>query len=212
METRIVICDDHPLFRGGLVSAMADVPDFSVVGQAGSKGELAEVLDRGEVDLILLDADLPDGSGLDLVRELAIRASVLVISAHDDVELVAQAMRDGAVGFVRKDSDPRELIRLVQRAAEGRTALSGDMALRVAESLRKPAADEAHPRSLESLTPRQREVARLVAEGLTNREIAERSCLSEGTVKNHVTRILERAGVTDRTKLAVLVASGQLTV
>ena len=190
METRIVICDDHPLFRGGLVSAMADVADFEVVGEAGSKHELAEVLDRSEVDLILLDADLPDGSGLDLVSELATRAAVLVISAHDDVMLVTRAMQDGAVGFIRKDSDPRELIRLVQRAAEGRTALSGDMALRVAESLRKPVDDATHPRSLASLSPRQREVARLVAEGLTNREIAERSCLSEGTVKNHVTRIL----------------------
>lgn len=212
MGTRIVICDDHPLFRGGLASAMADVPDFSVVGEAGSKGELAELLEDSEVDLVLLDADLPDGSGLDLVSELATRASVLVISAHDDVDLVARAMRDGAIGFVRKDSEPRELIRLVQRAAEGRTALSGEMALRVAESLRKPAMDDVRPRSLASLSPRQREVARLVAEGLTNREIAERSCLSEGTVKNHVTKILERAGVTDRTKLAVLVASGRLTV
>lgn len=208
VKATVVICDDHPLFRGGLATALADTDAFDVIGEAGTLGELTTLVDRRAPDLILLDVDLPDGSGVDAIRALAPTAKVLVVSAHDDVALVVGAMRDGAIGFVRKDADPAELLRLVGRAAAGQTALNGEMALRVAESLRRP--DSPTSPQVGDLSPRQREVARLVADGLTNREIANAMCLSEGTVKNHVTRILDHANVPDRTKLAVLVARGRL--
>lgn len=208
VKATVVICDDHPLFREGLATALADTDAFDVIGEAGTLGELTALVDRRAPDLILLDVDLPDGSGVDAVRTLAPTAKVLVVSAHDDVALVVGAMRDGAIGFVRKDADPAELLRLVGRAAAGQTALNGEMALRVAESLRSP--DSPTSPQIGDLSPRQREVARLVADGLTNREIADAMCLSEGTVKNHVTRILDHANVPDRTKLAVLVARGRL--
>lgn len=206
MATRIMICDDHPLFRGGLASAFAAEESFEMAGETGSLAELTEALSTANADLILLDIDLPDGSGLDVIHELAANHQVVMISAHDDVAVVTTAIKAGAVGFIRKDTNPDELLRLVHRAVEGRTALSADMALRLADGLRTAPPDRP------ALSPRQRDIAQLIARGLTNREIAATVNLSEGTVKNHVTRILEHAGVTDRTKFALLVANSQLTL
>jgi two-component system uhpT operon response regulator UhpA len=107
--------------------------------------------------------DLPDGSGLDVVAEVATAASVVMISAHDDPGLVRRAMQEGALGYIRKDTEPVDLLRLVRRGAEGRTALTGDMAVRVAESLRRDPDDRAFDAAIASLSPRQREVAALVA-------------------------------------------------
>lgn len=207
--TRVLICDDHPLFRGGLAAALADEPGMVLAGEVGSIAELRDRL-GGDVDLVLLDVALPDGNGLDVVAEVAASARVVVISAYDDPNLVRRALRDGAIGYVRKDAEPLELLRLVRRGAEGRTALSGDMAQALAASLRRDPDARTFEDALASLSPRHREVLALIAEGRTNREIAARLHISEGTVKNYVTRILEAAGVGDRTKLAVLVVRHQM--
>jgi RNA polymerase sigma factor (sigma-70 family) len=212
MVTRIVVCDDHPMFRTGLVAALGEESDLQLVGEAGSLAQLRGLLAEGgvETDLVLLDVELPDGNAATAVAELAARAAVVMISAHDDPVLVRRALQDGALGYIRKDAEPEEVLRLVRRAASGKTALSGDMALRVAESLRRGPDRPVFVRSLEALSPRLREVVALIAEGRTNREIADRLCISEGTVKNYVTRILEALDVTDRTKLAILLVRHQL--
>jgi RNA polymerase sigma factor (sigma-70 family) len=210
MVTRILICDDHPVFRGGLAAALAGEDDFELVGQVGTLEELRTEVATTRPDLVLLDVDLPDGSGIDVVGDTAKVTTVVMISAHDDPNLIRRAMQDGAVGYIRKDSEPVELLRLVRRAAEGKTALSGDMALRVAESLRRDPDERAFDESLASLSPRHREVVALIADGRSNREIAEAMSISEGTVKNYVTKILEVMGVTDRTKLAVLLVRHQM--
>jgi RNA polymerase sigma factor (sigma-70 family) len=210
MAIRMLICDDHPLFRGGLAAALEAEAGFEVVAHVGSLAELRSALAEHQLDLVLLDLELPDGSGLDLVGEVVEHAHVVMISAHDDPSLVRRAIKDGAVGWIRKDTDPVELLRLVHRAAEGKTALSGDMALRVAESLRRDPDERDFEESLASLSPRQREVVALIADGKTNREIAEALHISEGTVKNYVTAVLEVMGVSDRTKLAVLLVRHEM--
>jgi RNA polymerase sigma factor (sigma-70 family) len=210
MTTRVLICDDHPMFRGGLAAAIGAEDDFCVVAEVGTVGELRQALAHTSTDLVLLDIDLPDGSGSDLVAEVAARSAVVMISAHDAPGLVRRAMEDGALGYIRKDADPVEVLRLVRRAASGRTALSSEMAMRVAESLRRDPDERAFDQNLAALTPRQREVVSLVAEGHSNREIADRLCISEGTVKNYLTRILEVTGASDRTNLAVLVVRHQM--
>ncbi len=209
MAIRIIVCDDHPVFRAGLAAALADEPDIELAGQAGSLGEVRRLAGGTEVDVILLDVELPDGNAIETVAQLATRAAVVMISAHDHPDLVRRALREGALGYIRKDADPAELLRLIRRAADGKTAISGDIALGLADSLRHErgvALEEA----VASLSPRQREVAALVAEGRTNREIAAHLFLSEGTVKYHVTRVLDVLGVPDRTKLAVLVVRHQM--
>lgn len=210
MATRILVCDDHPVFRGGLAAALEAEPDMEVVAQAGSVAELRRQLAAGPADLVLLDVDLPDGDGDAVVSEVAAHAHVVMLSAHDQPNLVRRAMQDGALGYIRKDAEPTELLRLVRRAAEGKTALSGDMALRLAESLRRDPDERAFDEALASLSPRQREVVALIADGRSNREIADALCISEGTVKNYVTRILEVMGVSDRTKLAVLLVRHEM--
>lgn len=211
MVTRILICDDHPVFRGGLAAALEDEADFEIAGKAGSLAELRASVASVAPDLVLLDVDLPDGRGTEVVAEIAATTSVVMISAHDDPTIVRRAMQDGALGYIRKDTEPLDLLRLVRRAAEGKTALSGEMALRVAESLRREPEEVAFEKNLESLSPRQREVVALIAEGKTNREVADALCISEGTVKNYVTKILEVVGVSDRTKLAILLVRQQMT-
>jgi len=119
-------------------------------------------------------------------------------------------MQDGAVGYIRKDTEPLDLLRLIRRGAEGKTALSGDMALRMADSLRRDPEEKAFDDAIASLSPRQREVIALIADGKSNREIADNLCIGEGTVKNYVTKILEVVGVTDRTKLAILLVRRQM--
>jgi len=210
MATRILVCDDHPVFRGGLAAALEAEDDLEVVGEVGSIAELRAGLAAGSADLVLLDVDLPDGSGDTVVAEVAGHAHVVMLSAHDQPNLVRRAMQDGAVGYIRKDAEPTELLRLVRRAAEGKTALSGDMALRLADSLRRDPDERAFDEALASLSPRQREVVALIADGRSNREIADELCISEGTVKNYVTRILEVMGVADRTKLAVLLVRHEM--
>jgi RNA polymerase sigma factor (sigma-70 family) len=210
MAIRIIVCDDHPVFRAGLVATLAEEPDIDVVGEAGSLAELRRRLARTGADLVLLDVEQPDGAAVEAVAEVVAAATVVMISAHDHADLVRRALRDGALGYIRKDAEPSEVLRLVRRAAEGKTALSADMALRLAESLRLQRDRTTVEQGLASLTPRQREVVALIAEGCTNREIAARLDLSEGTVKNHVTRVLEALGVPDRTKLAVLLVRHQI--
>ncbi len=212
MAIRIIVCDDHPVFRAGLVTALAAEPDIDLVGEADTLRELRDCLLRTRADLVLLDVELPDGAAIDAVAEIADDAAVVVISAHDHADLVRRALRDGALGYIRKDAEPAEVLRLVRRAAEGKTALSADMALRLAESLRDRRDKATVDHALASLSPRQREVVALVAEGHTNREIAAHLFLSERTVRNHVTRILDVLGVADRTKLAVLLVRHQMTV
>lgn len=210
MAIRIIVCDDHPTFRAGLVAALAQEPDLDVVGEAGSLAELRRCIARTGADLVLLEVEMPDGSAVDAVAEVADETPVVMISAHDHADLVRRALRDGALGYIRKDAEPAEVLRLVRRAAEGKTALSADMALRLAESLRLRRDRATVNQALASLTPRQREVVRLIAEGCTNREIADRLSLSEGTVRSHVARVLEALGVPDRAKLAVLLVRHQM--
>ena len=210
MAIRILVCDDHPVFRGGLAAALEAEDDLEVVGEVGSIAELRAGLATATADLVLLDVDLPDGSGDTVVAEVAGHAHVVMLSAHDQPNLVRRAMQDGAVGYIRKDAEPTELLRLVRRAAEGKTALSGDMALRLADSLRRDPDERAFDEALASLSPRQREVVALIADGRSNREIADELCISEGTVKNYVTRVLEVMGVADRTQLAVLLVRHEM--
>jgi DNA-binding NarL/FixJ family response regulator len=201
---RIAICDDHPVFRAGVASIINDQSDCQVVLQAGSVRELREGLATQAADLVLLDIELPGETGLDALDDLARTYRVLMLSAFDDARRIKQAMQKGAVGFVRKDSDPRELLRSIQRAARGETVLDVDLAVRVAQSLRAEPDEIEFKRRVGALSARQREVLALVGQGKSNKEIGQVLHLSEGTARNHVARMLAELEVPDRVKLALL--------
>jgi DNA-binding NarL/FixJ family response regulator len=205
-RVRVAICDDHPVFRAGMVGLLRDEPDVEIAFEAGTAAELRGRLAGEEVDLLLLDLQLPDEHGLDVLPSLVDRYHVLVLSAFDEPRLVRRALEGGAVGFLRKDAPPRAVLKAIRDAAAGQSVLGADMAVRLADSMRTTPDDRDLRRRIDALTARQREVLALLAEGRSNREIGKALFVSEGTVKNHVTQILHLLEMPDRTRLAVALA------
>jgi DNA-binding NarL/FixJ family response regulator len=206
---RVAICDDHPVFRSGVVGLLRDEADMEVAFEAGTVAELRQRLATeppARPHVLLLDLELPDGHGLDVLPEIADACRVLVLSAFDEARHVRRALEAGAVGFVRKDAAARALLGAIRDAAQGRTVLAADLAVRVAGAMRSSGDERSFKKRVQSLTARQREVLTLLAEGRSNKEIGRALYVSEGTVKNHVTQILQQLEMPDRTRLAVVLA------
>jgi DNA-binding NarL/FixJ family response regulator len=201
---RIALCDDHPVFRAGIVSVLATQPDLEVWVDAATVPELMAKLDQQFVDVVLLDLELRDSSGLSALPSLARISRVLILSAFADPGRVKRAMELGAMGYVLKDASPVELFHCIRDVAAGRTVLAVDLASEVARSLRREVDEADFHRRLETLTARQRQVLTLLTEGKSAREIAGLLYVSDGTAKNHVTRILQALDVSDRAKLVHL--------
>jgi len=201
---RIAICDDHPVFRAGIVSVLATQPDLGVCVDVGTVSELMAALEQQFVDVVLLDLELRDSSGLSALPALVRIGRVLILSAFADTGRVKKAMELGAMGYVLKDASPVELFHCIRDVAAGRTVLAVDLASEVARSLRREVDEADFRRRLETLTARQRQVLTLLTEGKSAREIAGLLYVSEGTAKNHVTRILQALEVSDRAKLVHL--------
>jgi DNA-binding NarL/FixJ family response regulator len=205
---RVAICDDHPVFRAGVLSLLRDEPDLEIAFEAGSAAELRARLEEIGTHVLLLDLDLPDEHGLEVLASVVDKCKPLVLSAFDEPRLVRGALENGAVGFLRKDEPPRALLKAIRDAAAGHTVLATDLAVRLAGAMRSTPDMRGLRRRANALTGRQREVLALLADGRSNKEIARALFVSEGTVKNHVTQILQALDVRDRTRLAVLMARG----
>ena len=204
MSLRIALCDDHPVFRAGVIALLATQDDLLVVIEAGTVAELRAQMLETPVDLVLLDLELPQEGGLDALPGLVELAGVLVFSAFDDAERIRQAMQLGALGYLRKDTSPPSLFQGIRAAAAGEIVLDVELVARVAKSLRRPPDQVSLERRLRALTARQREVLALLRQGKSVREIGAELGVSEGTAKNHVTRILQMLQVEDRAKLVHL--------
>ena len=200
---RVLIVDDHPMVRAGLRSMLSG-DEVDVVGEAASGAEAVQGAATLAPELVLLDVELPDMSGVDALVHIKARApasAVLMVSMHDDPSLVRRAVEAGAAGYVLKGIGRRELLAAVRVARDGGSVL--DPAL--LRSLATPPSREAtDPGGGEPLTRVELDALALLAAGLTNREIAERLRWSVGTVKKYVQRILEKLDVSDRTQAAVV--------
>ncbi len=206
---RVVVADDQALIRAGFSALLASEPGIEVVGQAATGQEAVALARRERPDVLLMDIRMPDGDGLWATREIVgtpglEACRVVVVTTFELDEYVAEAVRSGASGFLVKDTDPADLIRAVRVAAAGDALLSPGPTRRLLEraaaGLRQAPATE----RLDVLTDREREVLGLVAEGLTNEEIAERLVLSPLTAKTHVSRMLGKLGARDRVQLVVI--------
>jgi DNA-binding NarL/FixJ family response regulator len=198
---RVLIVDDHPMVREGLRSMLGD-GTVEVVGAAGTGAEAIRLAREAVAEVILLDLKLPDVDGLALLaglRALAPDTRVLVVTMHDDATLVRRALAAGAAGYVLKGIGRRELLAAVHAVHVGADVLDPALAGGLP---RRPAAPPSQSRQMETLTPVEREVLRLVADGLTNREISSRLHWSIATTKKYVHRILQKLGVVDRTQAA----------
>jgi two-component system response regulator DevR len=202
---RVFLLDDHEIVRRGLRDLFEAEDDFVVVGESGSAVEAQSRIPALRPDVAVLDGRLPDGSGVEVCRSIrsvdpAIQA--LILTSYDDDEALFAAIMAGAAGYVLKQIGSTDLVDAVRRVASGQSLLDPVVTRRVLERLRSGAGDA--PDELAELTAQERKILGLIAEGLTNRQIAERIFLAEKTVKNYVSSILMKLGVERRTQAAVL--------
>ena len=205
---RLLIVDDHPVVRDGLRRMLSD-EDIDVVGETGSGTQALELATATTPDVVLLDMMLPDVDGLVVLqrlRSVAPQTAVLVFSMHDEPALVRRAVNAGAAGYVLKGAGRRELISSVQAVSAGKTVLDPSVlqAMLAETTAASPGSAAEGPRAQPILTAVELDVLRLVANGLTNREISERLRWSVGTSKKYVQRILEKLNVSDRTQAAIV--------
>jgi len=207
---RLLIIDDHEMVREGLKAMLTTEPDFTIVGDAANAEQAFELIERLRPDVILLDIRLPGTSGIDVCRTVTERypeTAVIILTTFTDESLVAQCIQAGARGFIVKDIERFDLKRSIRAVARGEAAIDSKAAVAVLAQLRRASHVSNEP-TPEPLSSQQIVILRLVAQGLSSREIATQLYLSENTVKGYVQEILHRLGVKNRTE-AVMVAVKQ---
>ena len=202
---RVLVADDHALFRDGLRALLASVPGIEVVGEAASGQEAIRQAVEQQPDVILMDIQMPDLNGLEATRQI-LRTSphigLIILTMFQDDDSVFAAMRAGARGYVLKGADQAVLLRAVQAVANGELLFSPEIAERLMHFFinLKPASQ---PELFPELTEREREILSLIADGQTNGEIAEKLVISLKTVRNHVSNIFSKLQVADRAQAAL---------
>ncbi|RFB95038.1 DNA-binding response regulator [Rhizobium leguminosarum bv. trifolii] len=196
----IGVVDDHPLFREGVTRSLSEISDFSVVGEGASSDDAAMIAANNRPDIMLLDVSMP-GGGLSAIGAVLTRSpttKVLMLTVSEEVDTLLTALQRGAMGYVLKGVGSRGLAEAIQTVLSGSRYISPTMSTKVMEnSLNGGAPDK------NGLTPREREVMDLVAQGLSNKHIGLRLNLQEKTVKHHMTQILSKLGVSNRTEAAL---------
>lgn len=195
---RVAVVDDQALIREGLASLLTLVPGLTVVGKAANGGEALELAAAQAPDVVLMDVRMPGMSGVAATREIRARypgTRVIVLTTFDDDEYVFEALRAGAAGYLLKNADPDFLAVAIRAVHAGDSVLDPAVTAKV---IRRAAPASEPSTWMERLTPREREVLRLMSEGTDNAGIASRLVLSEGTVKNHVSHVLGKLGARDR--------------
>lgn len=202
---RVFLLDDHELVRRGLTDLLQDDARLTVVGEAGTCAEAMARVPALRPDVAILDARLPDGSGIDVCREIRSAlpdTACLILTSYDDDEALFAAIMGGAAGYVLKQIRGTELVDAVVRVAAGQCLLDPAVTSRVLRRLREPPRED--PR-LAGLSEQERRTLNLIADGLTNRQIGTRLGLAEKTVKNYVSSVLSKLGLESRTQAAVYV-------
>jgi two-component system, NarL family, response regulator DevR len=200
---RIFLLDDHEVVRRGIADLLGSVPGFEIVGEAGTADEARNRIPAVRPDVAILDGRLPDGSGIDVCRD--IRSALpdtycLILTSYDDQDAVLASVLAGASGYVLKEVRGSGLIDAIRQVALGRSLIDPSVIDQVMAKIRQGTPADT---KLASLTDREREVLDLIAEGLTNRQIGERMFLAEKTVKNYVSSLLAKLGMERRTQAAV---------
>jgi DNA-binding NarL/FixJ family response regulator len=211
MSIRVLLVDDQELVRTGFRMILADEDGIEVVGEAGNGQEALASAGRLQPDVIVMDIRMPVMDGVEATRRLAgddtrSSARVLVLTTFDGDEQVVEALRAGASGFLLKDVTPADFVRAIRIVAGGDALIAPSVTRRLLDRFARLAipADERHGEALHQLTQREQEVLKLVAQGLSNGEIAERLTLAEPTVKTHVSHLLMKLDLRDRAQLVVL--------
>ena len=201
----VLIADDHPLFRKGMRSLLQSMPDIELAGEAKSGQEAIQMAIERQPDLVLMDLQMPEGSGLVATREIS-KASpnihILIVTLFEDDESIFTALRAGARGYILKDAEEEEMMRAIRAVGEGEAIFSPAIAARLMDyfsTTRSLVPQEVFP----ELTDREREILTLIARGKTNAEIAEELTISLKTVRNHASNIFNKLQVADRAQAAI---------
>lgn len=200
---RVFLLDDHEVVRRGLATLLESVDDFEVVGEASTAAEALARIPATRPDVAVLDARLPDGSGIDVCRD--IRAALpstycMILTSYDDEDAVLASVLANASGYVLKEVRGNALVDAIRQVALGRSLIPPEVIAQVMDRVRNGAPEEAR---IAALSQREREVLDLIAEGLTNKQIGAQLFLAEKTVKNHVSSLLAKLGMERRTQAAV---------
>ncbi|WP_028051277.1 response regulator transcription factor [Cellulomonas sp. URHD0024] len=205
-QIRVFLLDDHEVVRQGLLRLIDADPDMSVVGEASTVAEALVRAPVAKADVALLDVRLPDGSGVEVCRELSSSDSglrCLMLTSYEDDEALLAAITAGAAGYVLKEIRGPQLLDSIRAVAAGRSLIDPATKARVLERVRE---SQGHDARLDLLTPQESAVLDLIGEGLTNREIAGKMFLAEKTVKNYISSLLAKLGVRGRTQAALFIA------
>jgi DNA-binding NarL/FixJ family response regulator len=207
MTLRVAVADDQELVRAGLCGILQAAPDLTVVGEAATGDQAIALVQAEKPDVVLMDIRMPDLDGIEATRRItaAEDTKVLILTTFDLDEYVYSALRGGASGFLLKDTPPRQLIEAVRTVAHGDALLAPAITRRlIAHFTARPPVTATRPAQLDVLTDREREVLTLVADGLTNDEIARHLYISPGTAKTHVRHLLTKLDARDRVQLAII--------
>lgn len=204
---RLLLVDDQSLIRRGLKALLKGTEGLEIVGEADNGQIALEQVTILNPDVVLMDVRMPVMDGVAATREISQRfpqTKVIVLTTFDDDQYIAQAMQYGAAGYLLKDTPPEELVQAIQAVHKGYTQLGPGLARKLQIQSTQPAAAPSLPPGWTELTPREQEILRLIATGASNQEIAQTLYIAEKTVKNHVTNILSRLNLRDRTQAAIL--------
>lgn len=205
---RILLVDDQSLIRRGLKALLKLEDTLQVVGEADNGQTAINLVEALQPDVVLMDIRMPVMDGVAATREICQRfpeTKVVVLTTFDDNQYLTQALQYGAAGYLLKDTPPEELAQAIQAVHKGYTQLGPGLGKKVMAQIRNPSPSP--PPGWQELTPREQEILQLIATGASNREIAQELHITEKTVKNHVTNILSRLNLRDRTQAAILVNS-----
>jgi DNA-binding NarL/FixJ family response regulator len=206
---RVLLADDQALVRGGFKALLDTRDDIEVVGEAVNGTEAVALTKTLRPDVVLMDIRMPDLDGLEATRQIAAdprlaAVRIVILTTFELDEYLFESLRNGASGFLVKDTEPADLVTAVRVVAGGDSLISPSMTRRLVAEFASRAKQPRPPRELDVLTEREREVMSLVAGGLTNDEIAERLYMSPATARTHVSRAMTKLGARDRTQLVVL--------
>lgn len=203
-KTRVLIVDDHPIVRQGLQTFLGLCAEVEVVGEACNGMEALSKAEELLPDVILMDLVMPGLNGTDVIKQLKLkgnRAKVVVLSSFVERDMVKQAIRNGATSYLMKDVHPSELVRVILAARDGVPQLHPVVMQKLIQEVTIQTEETESPR--EELTRREKEVLSLLAEGLSNKEIGERMCVSIKTAKSHVSNVIQKLGVASRIQAAL---------
>ncbi len=210
---RILIADDHPIFRFGMRTLLTSMPDMTVVGEAVTGEEAVQLVETLLPDVVLMDIHMPGMSGIEAtahIRTQHPRTAILIVTMLDDDSVFA-AIRAGARGYLLKGAEPAETLRAIRAVASGEAIFSPGVAERVMHYFAHPLVSPSQSVTLAQLSEREREVLTLIAQGLTNAAIAERLVLSPKTVRNYISEIYSKLQVTDRIQAVLLARESGLS-